>query len=73
MKITALYDRDGLILAAAESTGQYDDPVPVASDGNEVGTFDVPSSAAQLGLVEICTSLRVDVSSKRLVQAKPAV
>jgi hypothetical protein len=70
MKITALYDADGLILAAVESTGRYDHPVPVASEGTEVGTFDVPTEAAESRLDEICLSHRVDVGSQRLVSAE---
>jgi hypothetical protein len=71
MKITALYDADGLILAAVESTGRYDHPVPVASEGAEVRTFDVPREAAESRLDEICLSHRVDVGSQRLVSAEP--
>lgn len=70
MKITALYNANGVILAAVEHTGRYDHPVPVASEGNKVGTFDVPPSAAKSRLDEICTSFRVDVGSQRLVDAK---
>jgi hypothetical protein len=66
------YDsKNGVILAAVEETGRYDHPVPEASDGNEVGTFDVPASAARSRLDEICVSHRVDVASQRLVSAKP--
>ena len=75
MKITALYDADGLILAAVESTGRYDHPVPVASEGTEVGTFEVPTEPTEEGaesrLEEICLSHRVDVGSQRLVRAEP--
>jgi hypothetical protein len=70
MKITALYDAKGVILAAVEYTGRYDHPIPVASKGNKVGTFDVPPSAAKSRLDEICTSFRVDDGLQSLVEAK---
>ena len=68
MKLIALYDADGRILAAAGVTeGDTPGPVPVAGEGTEVGTFDVPESASELRLDEICTRHRVDSQSKRLV------
>ena len=72
MKITALYNADGIILAAVVIDGRYDGPlpVPVASEGTEVGTFDVPSSATESRLDEICKVFRVDTRSKRLIDAK---
>ncbi len=66
MRIVALYDADGRILAAAPVDDHYRGPVPVASDGTDVDMFDVPESASELRLDESCTGLRVDVSSKRL-------
>jgi|EndMetStandDraft_3_1072993.scaffolds.fasta_scaffold558765_1 hypothetical protein len=72
MKLIALYDRQGIILAAVESTeGQYGvhkGPVPVATGDNKVGTFEVPQSLARGGLADICTSLRVDVARNSLVE-----
>jgi hypothetical protein len=68
MKLTILYDPAGVIIAAAPHTGKYDAPVPVASGENKVGTFDVPQSAVELGLEEICMSFRVDDASKRLIK-----
>jgi hypothetical protein len=70
MKLTVLHDPEGVILAAVASTGRNEGPVPVASDGNKVGTFDVPPTAVHLGLDKICTSFRVDVASRRLIEAK---
>jgi len=72
MKITALYNAGGAILAAVAIDDSYDGPVvvPVASRGTKVGVFDVPESVSKLRLDEICTSLRVDVRSQRLVDAK---
>jgi hypothetical protein len=70
MRIIALYDADGRILAAAAIEGHYRGPVPVASEGTEVGMFDVPESASVLRLDEICTLHRVDPRAKCLVDAK---
>jgi len=71
MKLTALYDAEGTIIAGVlQPTGQYDHPVPVpvASDRNSsVGTFEVPESASKLGLEELCLSFRVDHASKKLL------
>ncbi|MEU9602875.1 hypothetical protein [Streptomyces sp. NPDC048057] len=68
MKLTALYDADGKILAAVEATGRDDHPVPVATeDGTEVGTFDVPEGVSGSSLYDICTTLRVDAGAARLV------
>ena len=75
MKITALYNSRGAILAAAPVVddtyrGPGRGPVPVASRGAKVGVFDVPESLSKRPLDEICTSLKVDVRSKRLVEGK---
>jgi hypothetical protein len=72
MKLIALYNPDGVILAAVEDTGRYNapTPVPVASGANKVGTFDVPELAARLRLDEICKSHRVDIGAKRLIESK---
>ena len=73
MKITALYGTSGAILAAVEMNESYDGPVAVpvaARRGTKTGVFDVPESFSMLGLDEICTRLRVDVRSARLVDAK---
>jgi hypothetical protein len=71
MKLTALYDAEGTIIAGVlQPTGQYDRPVPVpvASDHTStVGTFDVPASASKLSLTELCLSHRVDHTSKALM------
>jgi hypothetical protein len=64
MRITALYDRDGLILAAAKVDDDYAGPVPVATEeGTEVGTFEVPEVRSDQQLDEICRALRVSAGS----------
>jgi hypothetical protein len=70
MKIIALHDEKGAILAAVEvdsasSGGPV--PVPVAAPGTSVDTFDVPASVHGYSLEEVCTQFRVDVGSKRLI------
>lgn len=66
MRITALYDAHGRILAAAEVDDEHGGPVPVPTEGTEVDTFEVPENAARLRLDEICISHRVDVGAKQL-------
>jgi len=74
MKIAALYNAKGLIVAgvAVDDGAGYDGPhlVPVASRGKQLGVFDVPESMHKGRIDEICTALRVDVRSLRLVEAK---
>jgi hypothetical protein len=68
MRITAVYDADGTILAAVVTGPDYAGPVPVPADGAELGEFDVPDPAAEMRLDEICSGFRVDRSDKRLVE-----
>jgi hypothetical protein len=70
MKIIALHNSEGRILAAAVIDGQYNGPVPVASAGTTVGMFDVPASSSELPLDEIAKNFRVDAVSRRLVDTK---
>jgi len=64
MRITALYDRDGVILAAVEVDADYAGPLPVATeDGTEVATFDVPDDRREQALDEICLGVRVSARS----------
>lgn len=79
MKITALYNDRGAILAASQvdegtyrEPGHGPSPVPVAARGAKVGVFDVPATLSKRPLDEICTSLKVDIRSKRLVETKGA-
>lgn len=70
MRIMALHNSDGRILAAVVIDGQYNGPVPVATADTALGTFDVPPSFLKLPLDEIAKNLRVDAASQRLVDAK---
>jgi len=66
MRLTVLYDPDGVILAAVEETGRHDHPVPVVSGGNAVGSFLVPPAVAKSSLETICLSHRVEPGSEEL-------
>ena len=66
MKITAVFDKDGRILAGVIDDEKYDGPRPMPTEGTQAGTFDVPASDNALGLEEICKSFRVDAKSKSL-------
>jgi hypothetical protein len=66
MKIIAVYDSDGRILAAVMDDG-YGGPRPVPAEGTQVGTFNVSAEVHSLGLEEICTRFRIDSKSQDLV------
>jgi hypothetical protein len=69
MKIIAVYNDAGLILAAAVDDKKRG-PRPVPSDSTHSGTFEVPESARSLGLEEICTTFHVDAKSKTLAKKR---
>jgi hypothetical protein len=71
MKIAAVYDANGVILAAVEVSDRYDGPMPVASKGSTLGTFEVPDRLAKARLDEVCLALRVDPKAQCLVDDKP--
>jgi hypothetical protein len=70
MKITALYNKTGKILAAAVVRDDIKGPVPVASKGSKVGTFEVPLALRDLELHQLCTGHRIDARGNRLVEVK---
>jgi hypothetical protein len=69
MKIVALYNAEGRILAAVVDDDHHKGPKlrPVASHGNALGAFEVPEPARKHSLSEICASHKIDVGGKRLV------
>jgi hypothetical protein len=69
MKLEAVFDGNGVILAAIafDPEDSRPRPRPVASDGNSLGEFDVPPEHINVPLDELCLRLRVDVDSGRLV------
>ena len=70
MKITALYNQSGKILAAAVVRDDMKGPVPVASKGSKVGTFEVPLALRELELHQLCLGHRIDTRGNRLVEVK---
>lgn len=70
MRITAVFDADGTILAAVPTDPDYIGPVPAPPEGTEVEEFDVPDSATEMQLDELCAGFRVDKGEKRLVDHK---
>ena len=72
MRIVALYDSNGTILAATMHDGRDRGPVPAPRDGQQLGIFDVPDSCHHMRLDEICTSMRIDSHARRLVDTKQA-
>ncbi len=72
MRVTAVYDAEGLILAAVITEEGYNGPLPVSAAGQAVGVFDVPSQSDSLlegdsrQLEAICLGHRVDMALKTL-------
>jgi hypothetical protein len=69
MKILALYNAEGHILAAVVDDGHHKGTKlrPVAPPGATLGTFEVPEQARHNTLSEICANHKIDVGGKRLV------
>ncbi len=70
MKITALYNQTGRILAATFVRDDTNGPVPVAGKGSKVGTFEVPLALRDLELHKLCSGHRIDTRRNRLVEVK---
>jgi hypothetical protein len=70
MKITAVYNREGKILAAAIVDDDMKGPVPMASKGTKAGTFEVPVGLRGLELHQLCYGHRIDVRESLLVEMK---
>lgn len=71
MKLVALHDKSGKILAAARISYSYRGPVPVAGKNTRVAIVDVPQAHCSLDLAAICAQLRVDPRTSALVEHKP--
>ena len=69
MKITALYDEAGVIIAAAAADPDYRGPVPSSAEGCEVAELEVPDHMADRGLEAICAHMRVDRQQRCLTDA----
>jgi len=64
MKITAVYNRAGKILAAAVVSDERGGPIPVASKGVKSGVFEVPEALRDLELHTLCSSHRIDTRKR---------
>ncbi len=72
MRINAVFDADGRILAASVAGGDYDGPMPVASEDQQTATLEVPEDFGDSTLEEVCLGMRVDPSGNRLVADRSA-
>jgi len=70
MKLIALHDQSGKILAAVRVSDYYEGPIPVAARGARVLKVDLPKAHAKLDLAALCTRLRVDKRTHELVEHK---
>ena len=70
MKITAVYNRAGKIVAAAVVSDERGGPIPVASKGVKSGVFEVPEALRDLELHTLCSSHRIDTRKRGLVTMK---
>ena len=78
MKLCALYDRSGQILAAVRLDEDYrsgrfvDPPRPLPQKGQKVAEVEVPEEFRHLNFLDACLQLKVDVKAEQpgLVSAK---
>ena len=66
MKINAVYDKSGCILAVSRAGGEYEGPKPVAGKDQEMAVIAVPADLAAASLEDICLNYRVDARMKTL-------
>ncbi|WP_433038606.1 hypothetical protein [Actinomycetospora sp. CA-053990] len=67
MKIRVVYDQEGVIKAAAPAIEGSD--CPIAKQGEQLDSFEVPEEIGEQELPEFITGLRVDVESNSLREA----
>jgi hypothetical protein len=67
MKIAALHDSKGRILAAVHLTPNYNGPVPVRAKGAKYIELSVPEEHAKSGLAHVCQNFRVHPKTRQLV------
>jgi hypothetical protein len=68
MKLLALHDQEGRILAAVRHSGYYNGPKPVPGQGDTVVEIDVPDAHGHLGLDAICRRFRIHPKSRLLFE-----
>jgi hypothetical protein len=68
VKLEAVYDRDGVIVAAIAFDSDEDlRPRPQPGEGQRVGVFDVPGDRVEQPLDDLCRSMIVDANGEVLV------
>ena len=70
MKIAALHDSKGRILAAVHLTPNYKGPVPVAGKGSKYMEVDVPDHHAKAGLLAVCQNFKINTKTREIVALK---
>lgn len=71
MRIEAVYDGDGTIVAAIAFDGDEPHPRPQPGEGQAVGVFDLPADQADRPLDEVCRTMVVDARAGALVERRP--
>jgi len=74
MKLEAVFDADGVILAAIayEPRDTHPRPRPMAAEGMSVADFDIPEEHADTPLDVLCSRMRIDARSGRLTDLSKA-
>ncbi len=72
MKLIALHDAEGRILAAYRHSAEYTGPVPVASEGTTLAQVEIPEAHHGLALDAICRGFRIHPETKLLTRRDEA-
>jgi hypothetical protein len=68
VRLEAVYDREGVIVAAIAFDSDEDlRPRPQPGEGQQVGVFDVPGDRVEQPLDELCRNMVVDAAGGVLV------
>ncbi len=70
MHLIALHDEAGSILAGVIEDGEHPTPVPVADAGHMLARIELDDEQARMPLEELCTRMRVDPGSGRLIPSE---
>jgi hypothetical protein len=70
MKLIALHDKSGKILAAVRHRADYDGPVPIAGKGTTVTKVEISKEHANLDLATLCQRFRFDARTSKLIERK---
>jgi hypothetical protein len=66
MRLDAVWNRDGVIVAATALVSDDPSPHPVPAEGQDGGVLDVPGELADLPLDVLCQRVRVDRDTRTL-------